>query len=77
MLHKSNFSLSSINVAIDFFFGDDLPPYESRDVSKKKVKLSANTICLSFKSVIVSNVLPRSTKVANCSFSVLGLRPFL
>ena len=36
-----------------------MSPYESRDVSKKKLKLSAKTICLSGKSLIVSNILSR------------------
>ena len=69
MSHKSNFSLSSINLAIDFFFRVGLPLYESRDVSRKKLKSSAKTICLSDKSLIVSNILTLVT----CSVSVLEL----
>ena len=32
---------------IDFFFRVGLPPYESRDVSKKKLKSPTKSICLS------------------------------
>ena len=64
MSHKSNFSLSSINFAIDFSYRVGLLPYESRDVSKKKLKSPAKTICLSYKSLIVSNILSRSWRVA-------------
>ena len=73
MSHNSNISLSSINLAIDLFFIVGLPPYESRDVLKKKLKSPAKTICLSDKSLIVSNILPRSRRVVTCSVSVLGL----
>ena len=55
MSHKSNFSLNSINFATDFFFRVGLPSYESSHVSKKKLKSPAKTICLSDKSLIVSN----------------------
>ena len=71
--HKSNFSLSSINFAIDFFFRVGFLPYDSRDVSKKKLKSPDKTICLSYKYLIVSNILSRSWRVATCSVSVLGL----
>ena len=50
MSRESNFSLSSINFAIDFFLRVGLPPYESTDVSKKKLKSPAKTICLPYKS---------------------------
>ena len=73
MSHKPNFSLTSINLAIDFFFTVGLPPYESRDVSKKKLKSPAKIICLLDKSYIVSNILPRSRRVVTSSVSVLGL----
>ena len=69
MSHKSNFSLSSINLGVDFFFRVGLPPYESRDVSRKKLKSPAKTICLSDKSLIVSNILTLVT----CSVLVLEL----
>ena len=72
MSHKSSFSVSSISLAIDFFFIVGVPPYEPRDVSKKKLKLAAKTTCLPGKSLIVSNILPRSRRVAACSVSVLG-----
>ena len=52
MSHKSSFSLSSINLVIDFFFRVDLPPYESKDVSKKKLKSPTKTISLSYKYLI-------------------------
>ena len=71
MSHKSNFSLSSLNFAIDFFFRVGLPPYQSRDVSKKKLKSPAKAICLSYKSLIVSNILSRSCRVA--TFLVNGV----
>ena len=73
MSHKSNFSLSSINLAIDFFFRVGLPPDKSRNVSKNKLKSLAETICMSDKSLIVSNILPRTRRVATCPASVLGL----
>ena len=73
MSHKSSFSLSSINLEIDFFFRVGLPPFESKDVSKKKLKSPAKTICFSYKSLIVSNILSRSRRVATCSVSVLRL----
>ena len=44
MSHKSNFSLSSINLAIDFFFRVGLPLYESRDGEKeikKEIKIAS------------------------------------
>ena len=44
MSHISNVPLSSINVAIDFFFRVGLPMYETWDVSKKKLKSPAKTI---------------------------------
>ena len=50
---KSNFSLSSINLAIDFFLRVGLPLYEYRGLSKKKLKSPAKTIYLSDKSLIV------------------------
>ena len=58
-----NLFFKLINLAIDFFFRVGLPSYES----------PAKTICLSYKSLIVSNILPRSTRVASSSVSVLGL----
>ena len=53
MSHKSNFSLSLISFAIDFFVRVGFPPYESRDLSKKKLKSSTKTLCLSCKYLIV------------------------
>ena len=73
MSHKSNFPLSSINLAIDLLFRVGLPSYESTNVSKTKLKLPAKAICLSDKSIIVSNFLPKSRRVFGCSVSVLGL----
>ena len=57
MSHKSNVLLSLINFAIDFIFRLGLPPHESEDVSKKKLKSPAKTICSSYKSLIVSKNL--------------------
>ena len=73
MSHKSNFSLSLINFVIDFFFRVALPPYDSRDVLKKKLESPAKTICLSYKSLIASSISSRSWLVATCPLSVLGL----
>ena len=73
MSQKSNFSLSSINFAVDFLFRVVLPPHEPKDVSKKKLKSPAKTICLSHKSSVVSNIFPRSWRVATCSVLVLEL----
>ena len=53
-----------------FFFRVCLPPSESKDVSKKKLKLAAKTTCLSDKSIVVSNVPPRRRRVDTCSISV-------
>ena len=50
-----------------------LPPYESKDASKRKLKLPAKILFLSNKSLIVSNILPRLRRVATCSVWVLGL----
>ena len=61
MPHNSNFSLNSINLAIDFFFRVCLPLYESRNVSKKKLRSPAKTTCLSDKSLKVSKILSTST----------------
>ena len=57
MSNKSSLSLSSMNLAIDFFCRVCLPPYESKNVWKKKLKLPAKTICLLYKSLIVFNFL--------------------
>ena len=46
MSQKSSFSLSSINLGIDFFCRVGLPPYESKDVPKKKLKPPAKIINL-------------------------------
>ena len=43
------FQMSHTNqtfLAVDSLFSDCLPPYESRDVSKKKLKSPAKTVCL-------------------------------
>ena len=73
MSDKSKFFLSSINLAIDFFFRVGLPPYKSKDVPKKKLKSPSKTISLSEKSLIASNILPRSRRAVTYSVSVLGL----
>ena len=71
MSHKSNFPLSLINFATDFFVKDGA--YESKDASKKKLKSSAKAICLPYKSLTVYNILLSSRRLATCFVSVLGL----
>ena len=51
-------------LAVDSLFSDCLPSYESRDVSKEKLKSPAKTACLWYKFLIASNILPRSGRVA-------------
>ena len=68
---KDSFKFNKLT--IDFFFRFGLPPYESNYVSKMKFKLPAKTIWLLNKSLIVSNILPRSRRVVTCSVSILWL----
>ena len=69
MSRKLNFSLSSIKVAIDFFFRAGLSPFQSKDVSRKKLKSPAKTICLPCQFWTVSNILPKAVRVTTVSIS--------
>ena len=48
MPHKLNFSLSSVNLDIDFFFRVGLSLHESSNALKNKLKSSDKTVCLSY-----------------------------